>query len=146
VASIAAREATMPLFFFIFGLFIGSFLNVVIPRLPSEETVVFGRSRCPHCRHLIYWYDNIPLVSFLYLRRRCRHCRKPIAWRYPAVELLTGLLFAGLGWRWQSQIPWTVASLAACAILLAIAFIDWDTFLIPDVLSLGLLAAGLLVS
>lgn len=132
--------------FFVFGLIIGSFLNVVIRRLPLDESVVVGRSRCPHCRHTIYWHDNIPLLSFLWLRGRCRYCRKPIAWRYPLVEFLTGLLFAGLSWRWQAQVPWAVASAAASAALLAIAFIDWDTFLIPDVLSLGLLGAGLSVS
>lgn len=128
------------------GLIIGSFLNVVIRRLPLEEPIATGRSHCPVCHHLIYWYDNIPLLSFALLRGRCRHCRKPIAWHYPAVELLTGLLFVALGWRWQAQGLWVFAPAAASAALLAVAFIDWDTFLIPDVLSLSLLAAGLLLS
>src|SRR5262249_28065139 len=136
----------MILLSFLFGMLIGSFLNVVILRLPEERSVVAGRSHCPHCRKLIAWYDNIPLLSFAILRPRCRRGRKPISWRYPLVELVTGLLFAAMAWRWQGRELWALAFDGAAAALVAIAFIDWDTFLIPDVLSLGLLVAGLSVS
>jgi len=133
-------------FFFLFGLMIGSFLNVVILRLPEDKPLAAGRSHCPHCRKLIAWYDNVPLLSFLLLRARCRRCGKPISWRYPLVEFLTGLLFAAMALRWEGRELWALAFAGATAGLIAIAFIDWDTFLIPDVLSLGLAAAGLAFS
>jgi prepilin signal peptidase PulO-like enzyme (type II secretory pathway) len=76
----------------IFGLIIGSFLNCVIWRLYKNETLG-GRSYCPHCRHTICWYDNIPLLSFIFLGGRCRHCKDKISWQYPFVELTTALLF-----------------------------------------------------
>ena len=79
--------------FFILGLFIGSFLNVVVFRLHSGMTLM-GRSKCPQCKTIIAWYDNIPLVSFFLLRQKCRHCHKKISWQYPAGELLTGAVFA----------------------------------------------------
>lgn len=133
-------------FFFLLGLIIGSFLNVCIHRMPRDESLLRPPSHCPRCKKPVAPYDNVPVLSFLWLGGRCRHCRKPISPRYPAVELLTGLVFAGLCWRWQGQPGWALAASAASAALLAIAFIDWDTFLIPDVLSLGLVAAGLLAS
>ncbi len=77
---------------FIFGLLIGSFLNCLIWRLYSEETIL-GRSYCPKCRHKIAWHDNIPLFSFLALKRKCRHCKEKISWQYPLVELACGLFF-----------------------------------------------------
>jgi prepilin signal peptidase PulO-like enzyme (type II secretory pathway) len=93
----------MPIAFFvgaslIFGLIIGSFLNCLIWRLYKNETIM-GRSYCPHCRAQLAWYDNIPLGSFIWLKGRCRHCQQPISWQYPAVELLTAVLFAGSFWQ-----------------------------------------------
>jgi prepilin signal peptidase PulO-like enzyme (type II secretory pathway) len=82
--------------FFILGLIIGSFLNVVVLRLQASETLM-GRSMCPHCRRQIRWYDNVPLLSFLLLKGRCRDCKAPISWQYPAVELATGLVFVVTG-------------------------------------------------
>lgn len=79
-------------FIFIFGLIIGSFLNCLLWRLYKEESLL-GRSYCPNCRHQINWYDNIPILSFIFLGGRCRHCQKNISWQYPLVEFLTGLLF-----------------------------------------------------
>src|SRR5580704_19685006 len=78
---------------FLGGLLIGSFLNVCIYRLPRDISVVRPRSHCPHCRRMIAWYDNIPVLSWLALRRRCRHCLASISWRYAAVELATGAAF-----------------------------------------------------
>lgn len=84
------------LFFALFGLVIGSFLNVVVLRLEADKTLD-GRSKCPSCGGIIRWYDNIPALSFFLLGRRCRACHFPISWQYPAVELLTGILFAVFG-------------------------------------------------
>lgn len=87
----------MMLPFFILGLLVGSFLNVVLFRFETGETVLYGRSRCNTCRKTITWYDNIPLLSFLILRGRCRNCRERISWQYPSVELAAGILFALAG-------------------------------------------------
>src|SRR5712671_5228901 len=83
----------------VLGAIIGSFLNVVIHRLPREESIVFPNSRCPSCGGVIAFYDNVPVVSYLLLAARCRSCRDPISARYPAVELMTGLLFVAVAWR-----------------------------------------------
>jgi leader peptidase (prepilin peptidase) / N-methyltransferase len=80
-------------FVFLFGIFIGSFLNVVIYRVPRGESIVFPSSHCPHCRHRLAWYDLIPLVSYLLLRGKCKYCKQNISLSYPLVELSTGLLF-----------------------------------------------------
>ena len=127
------------------GLVVGSYLNVVIHRLPLGESTVLPRSRCPHCRQVIAARDNLPLVSFVLLRGRCRHCGAPISWRYPLVELATAALFVAclyrFGWSWQTP----VAALFA-ALLVALAGIDFDCFLLPDALTLSGLAIGLAVS
>ena len=87
------------------GLVIGSFLNVVIARVPAGESIVHPPSRCPKCGHAISWYENIPVVSWLLLRGRCSGCKAPISARYPLIELLTGLLFLGcwhrFGWTYE---------------------------------------------
>lgn len=128
------------------GLTLGSFLNVVAHRMPKGESVVRPRSRCPACKSAIAWYDNIPLASYAFLGGRCRRCRKSIPRRYPAVELAMGLLAWGLWRRWEAEPAWAVLAIGASAALLAVTLIDWDTFIIPDELSLGLLAGGLLIS
>jgi len=83
----------MIFFLFLLGLAVGSFLNVLIDRLPKDESVIKGRSYCERCKKPLRWYDLIPLVSFLLLKGKCRYCRSPISWYYPVVELTTGLLF-----------------------------------------------------
>ncbi|KKQ60321.1 MAG: Type 4 prepilin-like protein leader peptide-processing enzyme [Parcubacteria group bacterium GW2011_GWE2_38_18] len=83
---------TVYLLVFVFGLVIGSFINCLVWRLHKKQTIL-GRSYCPHCKHQLAWHDNIPLFSFIFLRGRCRYCAKPISMQYPAVELMTGLLF-----------------------------------------------------
>ena len=80
--------------FFMLGAVIGSFLNVVIYRVPRRMSLAWPPSHCPHCQHRIRWYDNVPIVSWLLLRGRCRDCKAPISPRYPLVEALTGLAFA----------------------------------------------------
>jgi leader peptidase (prepilin peptidase)/N-methyltransferase len=129
----------------LFGLLIGSFLNVCIHRWPRDLSVVRPRSMCPACGAPIAWYDNIPLASWVALRGRCRHCRAPIHWRYPLVELLTALSFA----YFVLQFGLTLAAARSCifaAILIALVFSDLETLLLPDELTLGGLAIGLLFS
>jgi len=129
------------------GATVGSFLNVVIARLPAGESVVHPRSRCPRCKAPIAWFDNLPVLSWLLLRGRCRGCALPISWRYPLVELLGG----GLAWLAFHRHGFTAAALAEfafTALLLALAAIDLDTWLLPNALTwpaigLALAAAGL---
>ena len=177
----------------LFGLLIGSFLNVAIYRSPKmlefgwwRDTVcellvdedfhqrVFGapradslrqeatrltaqieavpalslwkpRSRCQTCGHGICWYENIPVFSYLLLRGKCSACGTVIGWRYPAIELVTGALFAFCVFQW-GWTPTAAAWCFFCALLLTAALIDWDTTYLPDLLTLGLLWAGLLAS
>jgi prepilin signal peptidase PulO-like enzyme (type II secretory pathway) len=86
--------------FFILGLIVGSFLNVAVYRLNVAESFVTGRSKCPHCKKRIAWYDNIPVLSFILLKFRCRKCKEKISWQYPLVEIFTGLIFAFIGQRY----------------------------------------------
>jgi len=130
----------------IFGLLIGSFLNVVIARLPERKSLVRPGSACPKCGHALHWYENIPVLSYLALRGRCRGCRVPITVRYPLVELLTGLLFLAVKLRFGLSILLLIRDLPFVAILVAITFIDLETRLIPDPLSLGGLILGLATS
>lgn len=129
------------------GACLGSFANVLVHRLPREESIVWPPSRCPKCGKSIAWYDNIPVLGWIWLRGKCRRCRKPISPRYPAVELIVGVLAVGLWQRWGFVSPaWALLCLAAACALTAITLIDWDTFLIPDELSLGLLLLGLMAA
>jgi leader peptidase (prepilin peptidase)/N-methyltransferase len=129
----------------VLGLLIGSFLNVVIYRVPREESVVRPRSRCTGCGHEIRELDNIPVLSWLVLRGRCRNCGESISWRYPGVEVLTGALFALMAWHFG--LNWSLpAFLYLTAIGVALAFIDLDTKRLPDSLTLPSYAvAGVLL-
>ncbi|WP_349742624.1 prepilin peptidase [Roseateles cavernae] len=177
----------------ILGLCIGSFLNVVVHRLPlmlerqwlgdaaaqlSDSPdlqrsglpkapadklaaaaqdlalhldkqprlgIATPRSRCPQCGHQLAWHENLPLIGWLRLGGRCSACKTPISARYPIIELLTGLLFAAIGWRFGAQ-PVSLMWCAFAACLLALAAIDWDTTLLPDSLNQPLLWAGLLAA
>jgi leader peptidase (prepilin peptidase)/N-methyltransferase len=120
----------------LFGLMLGSFLNVVIHRLPRGKSVVSGRSQCPKCGETVAAYDNIPVVSWMALRGRCRSCRWRIPFRYPLVELLSGTAAAGVVWRYGLTLE-AVWLYAFVAIMIAITFIDWDHQIIPDALSIG---------
>jgi leader peptidase (prepilin peptidase)/N-methyltransferase len=102
-------------------------------------------SRCPHCGHAIRWYENIPLLSWLWLKGRCSACKAPISVRYPLLELSTGLLFAAVAWRFGPT-PVSLAWCAMVAVLVALTAIDWDTTLLPDSLTLPLLWAGLVAA
>jgi leader peptidase (prepilin peptidase)/N-methyltransferase len=130
---------------FLFGLLIGSFLNVVIHRWPRGRSVVKPRSHCVRCRKMIAWYDNIPVVSYAVLGGKCRYCGRRISIRYPLVELLTGLVFFGLVWRYGV----TPAAAKMCllgAILIALLFCDLEKRLLPDELTLGGTLLGIILS
>jgi leader peptidase (prepilin peptidase)/N-methyltransferase len=151
----------------LFGLLIGSFLNVVIHRMPkmmqresdnyvAQESgqplphmdrynLTVPRSACPHCGHQITALENIPVVSYLFLRGKCAECKAPISIRYPIVEVLTGALSAFLIWRFGSGMA-GLAALVFTYLLIAMTFIDADTQLLPDDLTLPLLWCGLLVN
>jgi leader peptidase (prepilin peptidase) / N-methyltransferase len=119
----------------VLGLFIGSFLNVVIWRVPRNESVIKPRSRCPQCGHEIRGRDNIPVVSWLVLRGRCRDCKAPVSARYPLVELTTAGLFGLLGWHFGLHLV-LVAYLYLAAIAVALALIGIDVHRLPDSLTL----------
>jgi leader peptidase (prepilin peptidase) / N-methyltransferase len=126
----------------LFGLLIGSFLNVCIYRWPRDLSVVRPRSHCVACGKTIAWYDNLPVASYLVLRARCRHCGARISWRYPVVELATGLLF----FYFVARLGATPAALKMCvfsAILVALAFSDLEERILPDEFTLGGMAVGL---
>jgi leader peptidase (prepilin peptidase)/N-methyltransferase len=118
----------------VFGAIIGSFLNVVIHRLPNEESIVFPNSRCPSCTAAISWYDNIPILSYLVLRGQCRACKGHIAIRYPAVELLTALLYLAVTWRdgLTLALPFDLIFVSA---LVALIFIDAEHMLLPNAIT-----------
>ncbi|MCU0925381.1 MAG: A24 family peptidase [Hydrogenophaga sp.] len=155
------------------GLLVGSFLNVVIHRLPkmmelrwaaecaelqqpsngtdepltaaAKFNLMVPRSRCPHCGHQIRWFENIPVVSYVALKGQCSNCKAPISARYPFIELLNAALFAWCGWQWG--LTWAgLAWSGFAAAVLALAAIDWDTTLLPDDITLPLLWAGLCVA
>jgi leader peptidase (prepilin peptidase)/N-methyltransferase len=150
----------------VLGLLIGSFLNVVIYRLPKMMerqwaaecaelsgkpleaaepfNLMLPRSRCPQCAHAIRWYENIPVISYLCLQGRCSACQTPISARYPLVELVTGALFFFCAWRWGASS--TACYGVFCAALLSLALIDWDTTLLPDDLTLPLLWPDLIAA
>ena len=151
----------------VLGLLVGSFLNVVIYRLPKmmEQqwaaecadlagkpageappfNLMLPRSRCSHCGHQIRWYENIPVFSWLALRGKCSSCAKPIGIRYPVVELVTGGLFFYCIYRWGAT-PTGLAWCGFSAAIVALALIDWDTTLLPDDITLPLLWAGLIAA
>jgi len=127
------------------GAVLGSFLNVVIARVPAGKSIVRPGSRCPGCGTPIAWYDNIPVLSFLLLRARCRACHRPISWRYPLVEVL-GVGAALLAFQRHGLSLSALAELCLLCLLLALTFIDIDTWLLPYPLTLPLLGTGLFAS
>jgi len=128
---------------FVLGAVIGSFLNVIIFRVPRKLPFARGRSSCPHCGHLIAWYQNIPLVSYVALRGKCAHCKGSISLRYPVVELFTALAF--VGWVGRLGLTLEAAGLTyLSAVLICVFFIDWEFQIIPDLLTYPSLALGLI--
>lgn len=149
---------------FLLGLLLGSFLNVCISRLPEHRSISHPRSHCPVCGETIRWYDNIPLLSWILLRAQCRHCKQPIPWRYPAVELGTGLCFAISGARlailtqtaasvdfvlpsmvWIANLPQLIGFAALGFLLIGLIVMDWQTHKLPDAFTLPGIALGFLL-
>ena len=120
----------------LFGLIIGSFLNVCTLRWPKEESVVTPRSRCPKCGELIRWYDNIPVLSWIVLRGRCRHCSAPVSVQYPLVELATGLMWAGI-FATHGATGEALRGATFLTILFGISISDARFYIIPDEFSIG---------
>ncbi len=118
----------------VFGLIIGSFLNVVIYRIPEHKSIVYPSSRCPYCNTEIKPYDNIPVLSYIILRGRCRACGRHISLRYPVIELLTGVLFAGIYIKYGLALDLPVLFILTAG-LVAVAFIDIDHRIIPNVIT-----------
>ena len=141
--------------FALVGLCIGSFLNVVIYRLPkileaqfeaesSSLSLSHPPSTCGSCGHRIRWFENIPIVSFIFLRGRCSACHAKISLRYPLIELATSVIFAYCAWRWHFTVTAAAYALFGAA-LLALAMIDWDTTYLPDDMTVPLTWGGLVV-
>ncbi|HXN56701.1 MAG TPA: prepilin peptidase [Myxococcales bacterium] len=137
-----ALPRTFLAFAFAFGAVVGSFLNVVIARVPAGLSIVKPGSRCPRCGMDIAWYDNIPIVSWILLRARCRGCALPISARYPAVELLAGVLALSVVKHFGAT-PVALGYFAFAAMLVALAYIDLDTWLLPHEITWPLVATGL---
>jgi leader peptidase (prepilin peptidase)/N-methyltransferase len=136
-------ETVTGVIIFIFGIMIGSFLNVVIYRIPKGESIVFPASKCQSCQTPLKWYHNIPLFSWLALGGKCSFCKTPIAKQYPIVELLTGMIFVALyfklGLVWY--LPFVAASFAA---LFALVMIDFKYMAVPDNVNIAALLFALI--
>jgi leader peptidase (prepilin peptidase) / N-methyltransferase len=130
---------------FAFGLVVGSFFNVVIYRLPRRESIVWPGSRCTSCGRALSWYENIPVVSWVALRGRCRGCQAPISAVYPAVELLTALLFAGTVWVYGLTPLAAVRLVFACA-MIVLFFIDLHHHILPNTITLPGIVVGFAAS
>jgi leader peptidase (prepilin peptidase)/N-methyltransferase len=127
------------------GLVIGSFLNVVILRLPQGMSVSRPRSHCPQCKQLISWYDNVPVFSYIVLQGRCRRCRKKFSARYPFIEAITGLVSVLLYVKFGLTLHWGIFLAFSCT-LIVLAFIDLDHRILPDVITLNGIWLGLLIT
>ena len=150
----ALTETLLAIVSGVLGLIVGSFLNVVIYRVPAKKSIVSPGSACPNCGHPIAWYDNIPLISWLLLRGKCRNCAQPISVRYPLIELATGLYFAAIALRFPPvMLHFTTAQTVASALVLiaflylaaisiALAMIDLDTHTLPNPLVLPAYVVG----
>lgn len=134
-----------PLFAFVFGVVVGSFLNVCIFRLPLDQSIVFPSSHCFSCKKPVAFYDNIPLVSFILLQGKCRNCRTPLSYQYPMVELLTGVAALACILKWGITLN-ALTIFLFVASLIVITFIDFAHKIIPDVISLPGILYGLILS
>jgi leader peptidase (prepilin peptidase)/N-methyltransferase len=141
----AAFPWFLPVAAFVFGACIGSFLNVCIYRIPAERSIVTPGSHCA-CGKPVAWHDNIPILSWLILRGRARCCGRPFSIRYPAIELLTALLFVACWVAFPGEPAKAVAGWVLASMLIAGSFIDLDHMIIPDVFTIGLGLVGVLLS
>jgi leader peptidase (prepilin peptidase)/N-methyltransferase len=133
----------MSIVIFLFGLAIGSFTNVLIYRLPREESIVFPGSHCPNCNHELKWYDNIPLVSYFFLKGKCRYCKEKISIRYPLLELLNGIIYLSFFMTYGLTLEFIYLSLLT-SFLISITIIDLKHQIIPDGLVVSVLGLNIL--
>jgi leader peptidase (prepilin peptidase)/N-methyltransferase len=131
----------LELFAAAFGAIIGSFLNVCIHRLPRTESIVWPGSACPACGRSLPWYENIPVASFLALRARCHGCRAPISWRYPLVEAITAVMFAGAWWLYGPSVLLVSRVIFGCALIVLFA-VDLEHRILPDAITLPGIVVG----
>lgn len=128
----------LPFFFLllalIVGLALGSFYNVCVHRYLTGQSVIRPGSHCPACGHVLSWWENIPVLSYILLRARCRSCKKAIHWRYPALELLSGFLALLFAWKFGPGLPWLVYMIFL-GIFLVASFIDLEAYILPDILT-----------
>jgi leader peptidase (prepilin peptidase) / N-methyltransferase len=127
------------------GAIIGSFLNVCVHRLPRQQSVAWPPSACPNCGHMLAWYENIPVLSYLVLRARCRKCRAPISARYPIIEALTALMFLVGTWYYGPSLLLAQRLLFGCVLIVLFA-IDLEHHLLPNVITLPAIAIGFIFS
>lgn len=130
---------------FVFGAVIGSFLNVCIYRIPRKKSIVHPPSSCPACEKPVRFYDNVPLISYLVLKGKCRDCGARISFRYFLVELITAVVFMMIYRRWGLSYEFFI-QIFFVAVLIVVSFIDYDFQIIPDILSVGGMVAGLIIS
>ncbi len=130
---------------FIFGLVVGSFLNVCIYRIPIGKSVVYPPSSCPNCNMRIRWYDNIPVLSYIMLKGKCRYCKHPISPIYPAVELLSGFTALALFLKYGYSFEFAIYLIFSYMLIVA-SFIDSKYYIIPDRISIGLIVLGIILS
>ena len=135
----------VPVFIFLLGLIIGSFLNVCIYRLPIGLSIVHPRSRCTGCGHLLSWYENVPVVSYAFLRGRCRTCGTPISWQYPIVELVTAVIFSIALQRFDVSLL-LVSRLVFASALIVLFVIDLEHRILPNRITLPGIVAGFVFS
>ena len=143
-AATGLPDAVGYIFAFALGAIVGSFLNVVIHRVPNELSIVFPNSACPKCKASIKPYDNIPILSWLILGGKCRNCKEPIAIRYPAVEALTGLVFLIVFWQMGLTAILPVYFIFA-AVIVSLVFIDAEHMILPNVITYPLFVFAILV-
>ncbi len=138
-------DIMLKIYVFGIGAVIGSFLNVLICRIPKNENFITGRSRCPRCGAQIRWFDNVPIVSFLILWGKCRDCRAPISWRYPLVELLTAAFFLLAFTLYGISAQAVIVSIFFC-LLMVVTAIDFQLYVIPDKITITGMILGLAAS
>lgn len=127
----------------IVGLCVGSFLNVVIYRVPNKMSLAKPASHCPQCGYKLKFYDNIPIISYCILRGRCRSCKKHIPFRYTAVEAATMLLWIACVWRFSDNLIYMIAAMLACSVMVCVAFVDLEHKIIPDRFQIALLVPAI---
>ena len=133
------------LFNFFLGAIVGSFLNVVIYRLPNDQSIIFPASHCPKCGHKLAWYDMIPIFSYIFLKGKCRYCKAKISIRYPIIEALTGFAFVGIGLRFGWSLQFFEYIIFA-SLLIAVSFTDLFYGIVPDIIVIPGAIVGLVFS